>query len=108
MEILLPALLFLAVLACPLMMVGMGVVAWIWARAHGEKKDLSMGCMGMGGKCDHAEHQNQGQQGQETALQEQVARLQAEVDTLRRPSGATTAAASSDRSSSNRSARTAD
>ena len=35
---------FLA-LACPLMMVGMGVGAWLIARAKGEKKPLSMGCM---------------------------------------------------------------
>ena len=35
--------------ACPLMMVAMGVGAWVVARARGEKKELSMGCMG--GQC---------------------------------------------------------
>jgi len=44
----------LLLLACPLMMVGMGAGAWIIARARGQKKEFSMGCMG--GKCDHKEH----------------------------------------------------
>lgn len=35
----------LLILACPLMMVGMGVGAWFVARLRGEKRSLSMGCM---------------------------------------------------------------
>src|SRR5204863_9624593 len=79
----LPFLLLL--LACPLGMVAIGVVAWAWARAHGEKKDFSMGCMS--GKCNHAEHQNHSPRDNDGALREQVVRLQAEVDSLREQSG---------------------
>ena len=35
----------LLVLACPLMMVGMGAGAWFVARLRGEKRELSLGCM---------------------------------------------------------------
>ncbi len=69
--------LVLLVLACPLMMVGMGVGAWLIARAKGEKKPLSMGCMM--GQCEHPEHVATA----ETGLKEQVARLNQEVETLR-------------------------
>ncbi len=55
MENVLPVLpIALLALACPLMMVGMGIGAWIIARARGEKKQLSIGCMS--GKCEHEEH----------------------------------------------------
>ncbi len=73
----LPFLLPLALLACPLMMVGMGVGAWLIARAKGEKKPLSMGCMM--GQCNHEEHAAN----EEPGLKEQVARLESEVQTLR-------------------------
>ncbi len=54
MENLLPVLpIALLALACPLMMVGMGIGAWIIARARGEKKQLSIGCMS--GNCEHEE-----------------------------------------------------
>ena len=35
----------LLILACPLMMVVPGVGAWLWARARGQKRALSVGCM---------------------------------------------------------------
>lgn len=77
MENVLPFLLPLALLACPLMMVGMGVGAWVIARAKGEKKPLSMGCMM--GQCNHEEHAAK----EETGLKEQVSQLEREVQTLR-------------------------
>jgi len=77
---------FIFLLACPLMMVGMGVVAWMWARARGQKKDFSMGCMG--GQCDHKEHAGQNDAAR---LEAQVSDLQREVEALRRQgSGAAT------------------
>ena len=69
---------FVFVLACPLMMVGMGATAWIIARARGQKRDFSMGCMG--GQCDHTEHAGQGDA---AMLQDQVTDLQREVQALR-------------------------
>ena len=99
----------LLALACPLMMVGMGVVAWVWARAQGQKTDLSISCMG--GNCDHTKHKNQGDPNDEGALREQLTRLQAEVDSLRERSDPPWKSAaydrSSPRSSSSRSSRTA-
>jgi uncharacterized protein YceH (UPF0502 family) len=68
---------FIFLLACPLMMVGMGAVAWMMARARGQKKDFSMGCMG--GQCDHKEHA--GQNGV-SSLEAQVSDLQREVEVL--------------------------
>ena len=65
-------------LACPLMMVGMGVGAWLISRARGKKKDFSMGCMG--GQCDHQEH---AAKPGESSVSEEVARLQQEVQALR-------------------------
>ncbi len=77
---------FVFVLACPLMMVGMGVVAWMWARARGQKRDFSMGCMG--GQCDHKEHTGLDDAAR---LDAQVSDLQREVEALRsQRSGAAT------------------
>lgn len=45
MEALWPAIPAAVLLACPLMMVGMGVGAWFFARVRGEKRSLSVGCM---------------------------------------------------------------
>lgn len=89
MENVLPLLLLLAVLACPLMMVGMGVGAWVLARAKGEKKPLSMGCMM--GQCQHEEH---AAAKEEPGLKEQVSQLQREVQTLRAQGGANSNGAS--------------
>lgn len=69
-------LLPLALLACPIIMGGMGVGVWLMARAKGEKKPLSMGCMM--GQCEHEEHAST----KEPKLQEQVARLEQQVETL--------------------------
>ena len=78
MENILPfALLGLLVLACPLGMVAMGVGAWVIARARGQKKDLSMGCMPMSG------HGEQPAQSEESGLRGQVERLQQEVQALK-------------------------
>lgn len=72
----------LLALACPLMMVGMGVGTWLVARARGEKKELSMGCMG--GSCNHEGHAQQPAANAEaTNLQQEVARLQGEVEGLK-------------------------
>lgn len=35
----------LLILACPLMMIVPGVTVWLWARARGQKRTLSLGCM---------------------------------------------------------------
>lgn len=72
----LPFLIPLALLACPLMMVGMGVGAWVFARARGEKKPLSMGCMG--GHCEHEEHRQN-----DPNLKEQVTQLEQQVHVLK-------------------------
>jgi len=66
----------LLVLACPLGMVGMGVGAWVIARARGQKKDLSVGCMP-----GHGEQP--GERGADGSLNEQVARLEREIESLR-------------------------
>jgi hypothetical protein len=66
----------LLALLCPLMMVGIPVAAWVVARARGEKKPLSMGCMS--GQCEHEEHAQQ-----DAGLKEEVTRLQQEVQLLR-------------------------
>lgn len=76
MEGLLPFVLIgLLIVACPLVMAGMGVGAWLIARARGENKELSKGCMG-----DHGEYQQP--MTEETELKEQVARLELEIETL--------------------------
>jgi len=78
MENILPfAALGLLALACPLMMVAMGVGAWVIARARGQTKDLSMGCMPMSG------HGEQPARSEESGLREQVERLQQEVQALK-------------------------
>ena len=51
--------------------------AWLIARARGEKKPLSMGCMM--GQCEHQEHAST----EQTGLKEQVSQLEREVQTLR-------------------------
>jgi len=82
MESILPVIAVAALaLACPLGMVGMGVAAWVIARARGQKKDLSVGCMP-----GHSEQT--GEQGEDGALTEQVARLEQEVESLRAQAGA--------------------
>lgn len=84
MDNILPFLpLALILLACPLMMGAMGVGVWVFARARGEKKKLSMGCMM--GQCEHEEHA-----AKETGLAEQVSQLEREVQTLRTQVGAPT------------------
>jgi hypothetical protein len=87
MENLLFLLPLLFLVACPLTMGAMGVGVWLIARARGQKKELSMGCMG-GGQCDHKEHAGQDQQQpadqvQEGTLEKEVAHLRREVQTLR-------------------------
>jgi hypothetical protein len=84
-----PFLLPLALLACPLMMVGIGVGAWVIAKAKGEKKPLSMGCMM--GQCNHDEHAASGEAG----LKEQVSQLKREVQTLRAQAANTKGASAS-------------
>lgn len=73
-------------LASLLIMLGMGAGGWILARARGEKKQLSVGCMG-----GHGEDQHQpATEAEETKLKEEVAHLEQEVQILRvqvRPSG---------------------
>jgi outer membrane murein-binding lipoprotein Lpp len=80
MDNLLPFIpLALSVLACPLMMASMGVGVWLWTRAAGKKKGLSMSCMG-----GHAEqHQQPVAQAEEGKLREKVARLERELQALR-------------------------
>ena len=56
-------------LACPLGMVGMGVAAWVIARARGQKKDLSVGCMP-----GHGEQP--AERGEDGALKEQVDQIE--------------------------------
>ena len=76
MDSILPVIAVAALLACPLGMVGMGVGAWVIARARGQKKDLSVGCMpGYG--------EQPSEQGEDGALKEQVARLEREIKSLR-------------------------
>lgn len=66
----------LLILACPLVMGGIGVGAWLIARARGQEKELSTGCMG-----DHGGHKQP--MTDDAGLKEQVARLEREVETLR-------------------------
>ena len=63
-------------LACPVGMAAMGVVAWLIARARGQKQQLSMACMP-----DHGEQATGSQE--DSALKEQVTRLEREVESLR-------------------------
>jgi hypothetical protein len=70
--------LVLLALACPLGMAGMGVGAWVIARARGQKKKLSVGCMP-----GHGEQQQPTDQAAETDLKEELVRLQGEVGMLK-------------------------
>ena len=70
----------LLALACPLGMVGIGVVTWLIARARGQKRDLSMGCMPM---VHGAQHSSGAGVIGESALREEVARLQGEVQAVK-------------------------
>lgn len=68
----------LLLLACPLIMAGMGVVVWIVARAKGEKKPLSMSCMS-----GHGSDATQSTSGvPDGGLQNRVIELEAEVSAL--------------------------
>jgi hypothetical protein len=78
MEIVGVAAIALLALACPLGMVGMAVVPWLIARARGQKKELSMGCMPMSG---HGAEQ--ATQSDDSALREEVSWLQREVESLK-------------------------
>lgn len=69
----------LLVLACPLGMLAIGGIAWLVARARGEKKSLSMGCMAGHGQS----HGVAGAEPEDAALREEVSRLQREIDALR-------------------------
>ena len=83
MEILGATAIGLLLLACPLAMVAMGGIAWLVARARGEKRELSMGCMsGHGQSHGAASAEPEG-----AALREEVSRLRREVEVLRALSG---------------------
>ena len=69
MESIFPVVAIVALaLACPLGMAGMGVAAWLVARARGQKKDLSIGSMP-----GHGEQPSEN--GQEEARDERIARV---------------------------------
>jgi len=72
-------LVILLLLACPLSMTVIGLSAWAMARQRGEKRELSVGCVG--GHGDH--RQSAPDQEPNAALEEQVTRLQLEVESLR-------------------------
>lgn len=69
--------LILLVLACPLGMLAIGGVAWVVARARGEKRDFSMSCM------QHGDHEQTSAPMEENSLREQVTQLEAEVELLK-------------------------
>ena len=69
----------LLLLACPLGMLAIGGIAWLVARARGEKKDLSMGCMAGHGQS----HGEAGAQPEDAALCQEVSRLRREVADLK-------------------------
>lgn len=72
----------LILLACPLMMVGMGVAVWVWARVRGQKKEFSM--CGMGSSCNHEDHRMESADAVPgPQLRDEVVRLQREVSALR-------------------------
>ncbi len=68
----------LLVLACPFAMLAIGGIAWLFARARGERNKLSMGCMSGHGQS----HDAAGAELEAAALQEQVSRLRQEVAAL--------------------------
>jgi hypothetical protein len=74
----------LLVLACPLSMLAIGGAVWLVGRVRGEKKDFSAGCMPMSGHGD-----KQASQSGDTALWEEVSRLQREVESFKAQSAAT-------------------
>ena len=81
MGTLLPAIgIGLLALACPLMMVGMGAGAWLIARARGQKKDLSIGCMPMAG---HSENVDATAHADGSTVSKEIARLRSEVQALK-------------------------
>lgn len=63
-------------LACPLGMAGMGVAAWLVARARGQKKDLSIGCMP-----GHGEQPSENSE--DDSRRERIARLEGEIESLK-------------------------
>ena len=69
----------LLVLACPLGMIAIGGIAWLVARARGEKKELSMGCISGHGQS----HGAASAEPEDAALREEVSRLRREVEVLR-------------------------
>jgi len=77
MDSILPVVAVVAlVLACPLAMAGMGVAAWLVARARGQKKDLSIGCMP-----GHGEQPSEN--GEDGEQKERIARLEQELESLK-------------------------
>lgn len=84
METLAAIALVLLVLACPLGMLAIGGIVWLVARARGEKKSLSMGCMAGHGQS----HDAAGAEPEDAALREEVSRLRREVEELRSQSAA--------------------
>jgi hypothetical protein len=69
----------LLVLACPLGMLAIGGIAWLVARARGERREVSMGCMSGHGQS----HGAAGAEPEDAALREEVSRLRREVEDLR-------------------------
>ena len=80
----------LLVLACPLGMLAIGGTVWLVGRVRGEKKAFSAGCMPMSG---HGKQQ--ASERNESALREEVSRLQREVESLKAPSATTSGQAQS-------------
>jgi ribosomal protein L19E len=79
MEAIAAVAIVLLALACPLGMLAIGGIAWLVARARGEKKELSMGCMPGHGQS----HGAAGAEPGDAALREEVSRLRREVADLR-------------------------
>lgn len=79
METLAVIAIVLLVLACPLGMLAIGGIAWLVARARGENKSLSMGCMSGHGQS----HGTAGAEPEDAALREEVSRLRREVADLK-------------------------
>lgn len=65
-------------LICPLVMVAIGGIAWLVARARGDKGSFGMGCM-----TGHGGHHQAAATPAEKTITEEVARLQSELDALR-------------------------
>lgn len=73
--------LILLVLACPLGMIAIGGIAWLVARARGEKREFSAGCM------QHGAHEQTSAPTEESVLRDRITQLQAEVDSLKAERG---------------------